>query len=96
MHIGKYEVSERSHANTALTFLLIGLGAGAALALLFSPKSGKQLRRDLRRGYEEASDRLQEFAEEAADRANEVVERGSELADKLREKAAPIARAVGR
>ena len=29
MRLGKYESSEDSHAGTAVTFLLIGLGAGA-------------------------------------------------------------------
>jgi gas vesicle protein len=97
MRIGKYEVSEsQSSVGTAVTFLLIGLGAGAALALLLAPKTGKQLRRDLRRGYEDASDRLQEFAEQTRERAEDLRDRGSDLAEKLRDKAAPIARAMNR
>jgi len=97
MRVGKYEVSEHdSGVGTAITFLLIGIGAGAAMALLFAPKAGKQLRRDLRRGYEDASERLQEFADEARDRAEDVLDRGSELANKIRDKAAPIARAMNR
>ena len=34
--------------------LKIGIGAGALVALLFAPKTGKQLRKDLRRGYDDA------------------------------------------
>ena len=47
MRIGKYESSEGT-GGTAVTFLLIGLGVGAALGLLLAPKSGRQLRKDLR------------------------------------------------
>ena len=51
MFEGKYESSGGS-AGTAITFLLIGLGVGAAVGLLLAPKTGRQLRKDLRRGYE--------------------------------------------
>jgi gas vesicle protein len=36
--------------STAITFLLIGLGAGTVIGMLLAPKPGKQMRRDLRRG----------------------------------------------
>ncbi len=49
MRIGKYETSEPSNVGTAISFLLIGLGVGAAVGMLLAPKSGKQLRKDLRR-----------------------------------------------
>jgi len=94
MRFGNYEASDRSSAGTAITFLLIGLGAGAAAALLFAPTAGKQFRKDLRRGYDDAVDRFQDFKEEARDRMDEVMERGSDIADTLREKAAPLGRAV--
>ena len=43
MRTGKYEASDGgSAAGTAVTFLLIGLGAGALLGLLLAPKPGKQ------------------------------------------------------
>ena len=96
MRLGNYEASDRSRVGTGITFFLIGLGAGAAAALLFAPKTGKQLRRDLRRGYEEAVDRIQDLKEEAMDRVDEVMERGSEIADTLREKAEPFARGIRR
>jgi gas vesicle protein len=94
MRHGNYEASDRSGVGTAITFLLIGLGAGAAAALLFAPKAGKQFRKDLRRGYDEAMDRFDDFKEEARDRVEEVMERGSDIADTLREKAAPLGRAI--
>ena len=53
MRTGNYESSDKSTAGTAVTFLLIGLGAGALVALLLAPKTGKQMRRDLRRKYDD-------------------------------------------
>ena len=95
---GRYESSEGSTVGTAITFLLIGLGAGALMGLLLAPKSGKQLRRDLQRGYAEAKDNLEEWADDAKDRVLEVSERvqkaGSEFADDLRDKVEPLRRAV--
>jgi gas vesicle protein len=96
MRLGDYEASDRSSAGTAITFFLIGLGAGAAAALLFAPKTGRQLRKDLRRSYDEAVDRIQDFREEALDRVDEVMERGSEIADTLRAKAEPLTRGIRR
>ena len=81
MRIGKYEASEsKSSVGTAITFLLIGLGAGALTALLLAPKSGKQLRRDIRRKYEDARETLGDWTEDAKEAAEEVLERGAEMA----------------
>ncbi|MGB8065861.1 MAG: YtxH domain-containing protein [Candidatus Sulfotelmatobacter sp.] len=100
---GRYESSENSHVGTAITFLLIGLGAGALAGLLLAPKTGKQLRRDLQRGYEDAKDNLGDWAEEAKDRVREVGERvrdaanrGAEFAEDLREKVEPLRRSINR
>jgi gas vesicle protein len=103
MRSGKYESSEGSTVGTAITFLLIGLGAGALAGLLLAPKTGKQMRRDLKRGYEDAKETLDDWTEEAKDRVRDVqervrdvAERGSDFADNLREKVEPLRRAVNR
>ena len=107
MHIGHYESSESSNIGTAVTFLLIGLGAGALAALLLAPKTGKQLRRDLKRGYEDALDTVEEWADEAkervreaGDRVREAASRSVDFADDLREaareKTEPIRRVAQR
>src|SRR6266568_9186044 len=100
---GRYESSEGSNIGTAVTFLLIGLGAGALAGLLLAPKTGKQMRRDLQRGYDEAKDTLGDWADEAKDRVREasdrvrdVAARGVDLAEDLREKAEPLRRAITR
>ena len=70
---GRYESAESgSNIGTAVTFLLIGLGAGALMGLMFAPKPGKQFRRDLQRGYEDAKDNFGDWADEAKDRVREV------------------------
>ena len=89
MRSGKYESSDGT-AGTAVTFLLIGLGVGAALGLLLAPKPGRQLRKDLRRSYDDALETASEWTDEAKDRFEEVVEKGSGLADELRSKAKPL------
>jgi len=108
MRIGRYESSESTNIGTAITFLLIGLGAGALAGLLLAPKSGKQLRRDLKRGYDDARDAVGEWAEDTAEKATERVrdvagrgvemaeELGKDLRDAAREKVEPLRRAINR
>jgi gas vesicle protein len=100
MRFGKYEPSESSSVGNAITFLMIGMGAGALLALLFAPKSGKQLRKDIRRKYEDAGGAVREFAEEAQERVEEAIDRGTEWVEEAeqgaRKKVAPLARALRR
>jgi gas vesicle protein len=89
MRIGKYE-SSNGTSGTAVTFLLIGLGVGAALGLLLAPKTGRQLRKDLRRSYDDALDTVSDWTDEAKDRFEEAVEKGADFADELRAKAEPL------
>ena len=94
MREGRYESSNR--VGTAITFLLIGLGAGAVIGVLFAPKTGRQMRRDLRRGYETARDTIDDWKETARDFAEDAYERGTELADDLRDRVKPLARGIRR
>ncbi|HEY1272987.1 MAG TPA: YtxH domain-containing protein [Terriglobales bacterium] len=96
MKLGKYEFSDRSSVGTAITFLMIGVGAGALVALLLAPKSGKEMRRDIRRRYEDTKDAVEDFASEAKDRVDDVIERGADLVDAAREKAEPLRAAIRR
>jgi gas vesicle protein len=89
---GDYRPSDRSTVSTAITFLFIGLGVGALAALLFAPRSGRQMRKLLRRKYEDAVDQ----ADELLDRGTELFERGSDFAQTAREKVKPFAQAAAR
>src|ERR1700726_1022276 len=93
MRVGKYESSEGSTAGTAITFLLIGLGAGALVGLLFAPKAGKQIRKELPRQYEDARDTIDDWTGQAKEVAEDALERGQEIADELRDRVAPLAAA---
>lgn len=103
MRSGSYESSDGINLGTAVTFFLIGLGAGALTALALAPKTGKQFRKDMKRGYNDAKDTFQDWTDEAKDRVRDVkervreaAERGADLADDLREKVEPLRRAMNR
>ncbi len=75
-----------SRRNHGLTMLFIGLAAaaGAVIALVIAPQSGKRMRRALHRKYEGARDAV----EDLGNRASDWIDKGSELADKARRKIA--------
>lgn len=85
---GEYRSSGAGRTGTAVAMLLIGLGIGAVVALLYAPKTGKQIRKTLRRRVEDARDTMQDWS----DQANEVIDRGSDWASNARDKVAPFAR----
>lgn len=87
MRIGSYESSESSNVGTAITFLLIGLGAGALAGLLLAPKSGKQLRKDIRRGYDDAVDTLGDWADDAKEHIGDMKDRVSDATRRVRDAA---------
>ena len=96
MRSGNYEASEGGGAGTAITFLLIGLGAGALVGLLFAPKTGKKMRKELMRKYQDARSTIDDWKDEVRDVAEDVMERGSGLADDLRERVTPLTKGIRR
>ena len=96
MREGKYEQDRGSTVGTAITFLLIGLGAGTVVGMLLAPKTGRQLRRDLRKGYDSARETFDDWKETARDFAEDAIDRGSDLADDLKERVRPVARGIRR
>jgi gas vesicle protein len=81
---------------TAVTFLLIGLGAGALVGMMYATKPGKQFRKDLRRKIDDAKDTLDDWKDQAMEVAEEAMDRGSDLTDDLRERVAPLAKNLRR
>ncbi len=93
---------EETSAATKLTYLLVGGGIGAILALLFAPKSGEELREDIadatRKGIEKskvAASQIQEKAGEyyevSKEKAEELYHTAAEKAGELSEKAKSVA-----
>jgi gas vesicle protein len=87
MRTGSYESSESTTIGTAVTFFLIGLGAGTLAGLLLAPKTGKQLRRDLKRGYEDAREAVGDWADEAKDHVREASDRVRDVGERVRDAA---------
>ena len=94
-----YRRDSGDNISTRLTYLLIGGGIGAVIALLFAPKSGQELRGDIadatrkgidksREAAQQLGDRAGEYYEGARDRASEFYSQASERASGLYSQAA--------
>ncbi len=79
---------EYRQSGSGLTMLFIGLAVGALIALLLAPQTGKQMRKALRRKYEDARDAMDDLGDQASD----WMDKGSEWADKAKSKVAPLAK----
>src|SRR5947199_3949751 len=83
--------NEESSAVDKLTFLLIGAGIGATLALLFAPKKGSELRGDIadytKRGIDVANQNAKRLGERAGDLYETGRTRATEAYDTARERA---------
>ncbi len=88
---GEYEESESGSLGMGLTMLFVGLAAGALMALLLAPKTGKQMRRTLRRKYEDAREAMEDIGEQAGD----WIDKGSEWAEKAKSKMPPLKKPFG-
>jgi gas vesicle protein len=89
-----------SQAGTAVAFLLIGMGAGALIALMYAPKSGEDMRRDIRKKYKDAREAVEDFGDEAREKVEDVLERGADWMEEVgkdaRKRVAPLKRALQR
>ena len=72
-----------NNISTRLTYLLIGGGIGAVLALLFAPKSGQELRGDIADATRKGIDKSREAAQQLGGRAGEYYEQTRERAGEL-------------
>lgn len=83
-----YRRDSGDSVSSKLTYLLIGGGIGAILALLFAPKSGQELRGDIADATRKGIDRSREAAQQLSDRAGEYYEATRERASELYSQAA--------
>jgi gas vesicle protein len=90
-----YERDDESGAMTKLTYLIIGGGIGAILALLFAPKSGQELREDIadvtRKGLEKGRDAAGQIGEYAGEYYEVAKDKTGELYNVAQEKAGELA-----
>src|ERR671933_1888061 len=91
----EYRRREGADVSTRLTYLLIGGGIGAILALLFAPKSGQELRSDIADATRKGIDRSREAAQQLGDRAGEYYEatrgRAAELYSQAADRVSEVA-----
>lgn len=82
---------DNDYRKIAGAFLVGGL-IGAAIALLYAPKSGRETRKDIKKTarrikketvhlVEDAVESINDFAGEVRDTVNDVIERGRDLSD---------------
>lgn len=79
----------------------VGVGAGASVALLYAPQPGDRTRKRLKRGLEDATERLQETAEDFGSKAEKyqkqaekVIRRGKDVMDDTVKQASSVASKV--
>jgi gas vesicle protein len=92
---GEAETSSHNPVAMGLALLLIGFAAGAIAAALITPKTGKQMRRSLRRKADDLRDKVEDWSEQAGDLVNkgsDIADKASQWADAAKEKVAPLAK----
>ncbi len=65
-------------AGTVMVSFLAGASLGAGLALLYAPKSGKEMRETIADLTDDAVDKIKEYAKEAQDKIKSTIEDGKE------------------
>ena len=73
------------NAGAKFTYFLAGLGIGAAIGLLFAPRSGRETREMLLERAEEGKDYLTRKTQDLRTRADEYVEKGKETLGRQKE-----------
>ena len=77
-------MSDESSGGGILWFLA-GLGIGAALGVLYAPKSGKETRDDIARYAQDGTEQVKQRAKQYREQANEWVERGKGVVSQQKE-----------
>ncbi len=76
-----------------LGFFIAGLGVGAVVAALYTPRSGKETRRFIAQKAEDGMDYLETRSRELRQQAEEAVGRGKEFVNKQKDRLAEALRA---
>jgi gas vesicle protein len=71
--------------DSKMSFFFLGLGLGAALGVLFAPKSGSDTRDFLMSKANESADLAKRRAQELKDQASETLERGKSTVQRHKE-----------
>ena len=66
---------------------MVGVAAGASIALLYAPQTGERTRKQLKRSIEDGGDYLKDTADDVQDRAQDYVRRSRDVVEDLVESA---------
>ena len=92
---GEYRPSGSNTMVVGLALLVVGFAAGAIAAALMTPKTGKQMRRELRRKANDIRDQVGDWSEQAGDlvdKGSDLAGRASDWAGAAKEKVGPLAK----
>jgi gas vesicle protein len=76
----------RNDEFSSFPYLLIGIGIGVVAGLLLAPRSGEEMREDIRHRTNEGMDYLNQQAEKLRDGAERAVNKGKEWIGRESEK----------
>ncbi|MBN2370054.1 MAG: YtxH domain-containing protein [Vicinamibacteria bacterium] len=76
---------QRNNAGGILLSFIVGALSGAALAVLFAPRSGRETREFLGEKIREGVDRGRDYKEKAVSKSRELVQDAGEFVDKQKE-----------
>ena len=83
------------NSNEFFKGFLLGGAIGAFIALLYAPKSGREMREDIKRKTEDLLKEAEIELERAQKKAEEIISKGKAKADALRSEAETKANEVG-
>lgn len=65
------------------TVFVIGVAAGAAVALAYAPQEGTKTRKKLKRTFEETGDYIRDTADDLSKQASQYVSKAKDVADDI-------------
>lgn len=90
--------NEKSNIESKISYLLLGGGIGAILALLFAPKAGEELRSDIadatRKGMDKTGEIASQLSETAQTAYSDTKTKANEIFDSARQKIDSVANVI--
>ena len=79
-----------SNFATKVSYFVAGLGIGAAIALLFAPKSGEETRKQIADKAQQGKDYVAAKGREVRKQAEDLVDQGKDLVSKQKARLADV------
>lgn len=83
-------MARRSNGKSFFVGTLFGGIVGGMTALIFAPKSGEKLRKDVAKKYHHASEKTHELMEDVYDQTSDLVDKAKEIATDAKEAASSM------